>query len=134
MSTYMSMKTAQVLIAKFLPLTSNMSTKALGMIKPLACSLKNCREGITAKGVLETLAEVEQRLIAKKDELLEAPCQKTCWKNKYLHRVMVLDHLVKHKANKNEEDLPAWQWLQQLVVTLGEDHRYAKASHVAVCQ
>ncbi|KAG1895935.1 uncharacterized protein F5891DRAFT_983797 [Suillus fuscotomentosus] len=65
---------------------------------------------VTAKGVLETPAEVEERLIVKKDELLK----------KYLRRATVLDHLVKQKTDDKEEDLPAWQWLQQLVKTLGE--------------
>ncbi|KAG1906103.1 uncharacterized protein F5891DRAFT_907256, partial [Suillus fuscotomentosus] len=76
---------------------------------------------VTAKGILETLAEVEQRLITKKDESLKATHQTTRQKNKYLRRVMVLDHLVNHKADENEEDLPAWQWLQQLIRMLGED-------------
>lgn len=39
---------------------------------------------------------------------------------KYLRRVTVLDHLVKQTSDENREDLPAWQWLQQLVKTLGE--------------
>ncbi|KAG2052996.1 hypothetical protein BDR06DRAFT_972674 [Suillus hirtellus] len=65
---------------------------------------------VMAKGVLETPVEVEERLIVKKDELLK----------KYLCRATVLDHLVKQKTDDKEEDLPAWQWLQQLVKTLGE--------------
>jgi hypothetical protein len=39
---------------------------------------------------------------------------------KYLRRATVLDHLVKQISDENREDLPAWQWLQQLVKTLGE--------------
>ncbi|KAG1761637.1 hypothetical protein EDD22DRAFT_752405, partial [Suillus occidentalis] len=70
---------------------------------------------VTAKGGLETPAEVEQRLIMKKDESLKVTCQTTCRKNKYSCRATVLDHLVKYKTNENEEDLPAWQWLQKLV-------------------
>ncbi|KAG1885141.1 hypothetical protein F4604DRAFT_1676540 [Suillus subluteus] len=67
---------------------------------------------VTAMGGLETPAEVEQRLITKKDETLKATHQTTRRKNKYLRRVMVLNHLVKHKTDENEEDVPAWQWLQ----------------------
>ncbi|KAG1849478.1 hypothetical protein F4604DRAFT_1491249, partial [Suillus subluteus] len=59
---------------------------------------------VTAKGGLETPAEVEQRLIMKKDGTLKATRQTTRRKN----------------ADENEEDLPAWKWLQQLVGTLGE--------------
>ncbi|KAG1723514.1 hypothetical protein EDB19DRAFT_1916073 [Suillus lakei] len=75
---------------------------------------------VTPKGGLETPAEVEQRLIAKKDEVLKAARQNTRRKNKYLHRAMVLEHLVKYKTNEDEEDAPGWQWLQRLVGTLGE--------------
>jgi hypothetical protein len=39
---------------------------------------------------------------------------------KNFHRATVLHHLVKQKTGNKEEDLPAWQWLQQLVKTLGE--------------
>ncbi|KAG1901558.1 uncharacterized protein F5891DRAFT_931587, partial [Suillus fuscotomentosus] len=59
---------------------------------------------VTAKGVLETPAEVEERLITKKDKLLKVTRQTTRRRN----------------TDDKEEDLPAWQWLQQLVKTLGE--------------
>ncbi|KAG1853564.1 hypothetical protein C8R48DRAFT_675830 [Suillus tomentosus] len=75
---------------------------------------------VTAKGVLETPAEVEERLIAKKDKLLKVTRQTTRRRNKYLRRATVLDHLVKQKTDDKEEDLPVWQWLQQLVKMLGE--------------
>ncbi|KAG1775116.1 hypothetical protein EV702DRAFT_946811, partial [Suillus placidus] len=74
----------------------------------------------TAMGGLETPAEVEQRLTTKKDESLKVTRQTTCRKNKYSRRATVLDHLIKYKTDENEEDLPAWQWLQKLVRTLGE--------------
>ncbi|KAG2114202.1 uncharacterized protein F5147DRAFT_536318, partial [Suillus discolor] len=61
---------------------------------------------VTAKGALETPAEVEERLIAKKDETLKSTRQTTRRKNQI--------------SDENREDLPAWQWLQQLVKTLGE--------------
>ncbi|KAG2063089.1 hypothetical protein BDR04DRAFT_1164260 [Suillus decipiens] len=75
---------------------------------------------VTAKGGLETPAEVEQRLITKKGEVLKAACQNMHQKNKYLLRAMVLEHLIKYKTDKDKEDTPGWQWLQQLVRILGE--------------
>ncbi|KAG2086964.1 uncharacterized protein F5147DRAFT_781473 [Suillus discolor] len=67
---------------------------------------------VTEKGVLETSAEVEVRLIVKKDEILKVTRQMTSPK--------FLNHLVKQKTNDKEEDFLAWQWLQKLVKTLGE--------------
>ncbi|KAG1721115.1 hypothetical protein EDB19DRAFT_1592693, partial [Suillus lakei] len=69
---------------------------------------------VTPKGGLETPAEVEQRLIAKKDEVLKAACQNTRQKN----------------TDKDEEDAPGWQWLQRLVRTLGERSMSSEESDV----
>ncbi|KAG1830053.1 hypothetical protein DFJ58DRAFT_632439, partial [Suillus subalutaceus] len=69
---------------------------------------------VTPKGGLETPAEVEQRLIMKKDELLKMTHQTTHQRN----------------ADKNQEDLPAWQWLQRLVKTLGESGMSSEESDV----
>ncbi|KAG1880916.1 hypothetical protein F4604DRAFT_1547564, partial [Suillus subluteus] len=69
---------------------------------------------VTAKGGLETPAEVEQRLITKKDESLKVTRQTTCRKN----------------TDEDEEDLPAWQWLQKLVRTLGEAGMSSEESDV----
>ncbi|KAG2744761.1 hypothetical protein P692DRAFT_20877833 [Suillus brevipes Sb2] len=85
---------------------------------------------VTAKGGLETPAEVEQRLIMKKDESLKVTRQTTRRKNKYSRRATVLDHLVKYKTDENEEDLPAWQWLQKLVMTLGDAGMSSEESDV----
>ncbi|KAG2086032.1 hypothetical protein BD769DRAFT_1397046 [Suillus cothurnatus] len=85
---------------------------------------------ITAKGALETPAEVEERLIAKKDETLKLTRQTTRRKNKYLWRVTVLDHLIKQMSDENREDLPAWQWLQLLVKTLGEGGMSSEESDI----
>jgi hypothetical protein len=49
---------------------------------------------------------------------------------KYLRRVTVLDHLVKQMSDENREDLPAWQWLQLLVKTLGEGGMSSEESDV----
>ncbi|KAG2752470.1 hypothetical protein P692DRAFT_20871946 [Suillus brevipes Sb2] len=112
--------------------------------KVIGLLLKNCGEGVTErtghfkaaqpkvtpKGGLETPAEVEQRLIAKKDEVLKAARQNTRRKNKYLRRAMVLEHLVKYKTDEDEEDAPGWQWLQRLVGTLGERGMSSEESDV----
>ncbi|KAG2096020.1 hypothetical protein BD769DRAFT_1336510, partial [Suillus cothurnatus] len=71
---------------------------------------------ITAKGALETPAEVEERLIAKKDEMLKLTRQTTRRKNQM--------------SDENREDLPAWQWLQLLVKTLGEGGMSSEESDV----
>jgi hypothetical protein len=39
---------------------------------------------------------------------------------KFHRRKTVLDHTVNLKTTDNEDDLPAWEWLQCLVSTLGE--------------
>ncbi|KAG1859693.1 hypothetical protein F4604DRAFT_1539192, partial [Suillus subluteus] len=64
---------------------------------------------VTAKGGLETAAEVEERLIAKRDESL---------KSKYLHRAKVLEQVIELKKDGEDKDLPAWQWLQKLIQML----------------
>ncbi|KAG2054469.1 hypothetical protein BDR06DRAFT_854248, partial [Suillus hirtellus] len=69
---------------------------------------------VTAKGGLETPEEVEQRLITKKDEALKVTRQTTRRKN----------------TDGNKEDLPAWQWLQRLVRTLGEGGMSSEESDV----
>jgi hypothetical protein len=86
---------------------------------------KAAQPKITGKGAPETPAEVEVRLIAKKDQTLKVTRQTTRRKvlalilsQKYLRRLMVLNNLVKLKTNNKEEDLSAWQWLQQLVKML----------------
>jgi hypothetical protein len=49
---------------------------------------------------------------------------------KYFRRAMVLEHLVKYKTDEDEEDAPAWQWLQRLVRTLGEGGMSSEESDV----
>ncbi|KAG2368964.1 hypothetical protein BDR07DRAFT_1477575 [Suillus spraguei] len=87
---------------------------------------------VTAMGGLETPAEVEQRLITKKDESLKVTRQTTRQKNKYSRRATVLDHLIKYKTDENEEDLPAWQWLQKLVRMLGEAGMSSEESDIEI--
>ncbi|KAG2092399.1 hypothetical protein BD769DRAFT_1370991, partial [Suillus cothurnatus] len=69
---------------------------------------------ITAKGTLETPTELEQRLIMKKDETLKVTCQMTRQRN----------------VCSQSPDNCAWQWLQQLVKTLGEGGMSSEESDV----
>ncbi|KAG2053517.1 hypothetical protein BDR06DRAFT_1008657 [Suillus hirtellus] len=65
-----------------------------------------------AKGILETAAEVEERLITKRDEHLKLVHQTTRRRNKYIHRAKILEHIINLKKDNEDEDLPAWMWLQ----------------------
>ncbi|KAG2117589.1 hypothetical protein DEU56DRAFT_698943, partial [Suillus clintonianus] len=73
---------------------------------------------VTAKGCLETAEEVEERLIAKRGENLKSVRQTTRRRNKYLRRAKVLEQVIELKKDGEDDDLPAWQWLQKLVKTL----------------
>ncbi|KAG1818529.1 uncharacterized protein BJ212DRAFT_1479536 [Suillus subaureus] len=66
---------------------------------------------VTAKGCLEIAEAVEERLIAKRGENL---------KSKYLHRAKALEQVIKLKKDGEDDNLPAWQWLQKLVKMLGD--------------
>ncbi|KAG2034926.1 hypothetical protein BDR03DRAFT_984002 [Suillus americanus] len=66
---------------------------------------------VTEKGCLETVEEVEERLIAKRGENL---------KSKYLRRAKVLEQVIELKKDGEDDYLPAWKWLQKLVKMLGD--------------
>ncbi|KAG1756966.1 hypothetical protein EDB19DRAFT_1607172, partial [Suillus lakei] len=69
---------------------------------------------VTAKGCLETAEEVEERLIAKRGENLKLVCQTTRRRNK----------------DGEDNDLPAWQWLQKLVKMLGDGGMSSEESDI----
>ncbi|KAG1724927.1 hypothetical protein EDB19DRAFT_1593437, partial [Suillus lakei] len=71
---------------------------------------------VTAKGSLETAAEVEERLIAKRGENLKSVCQTTRRRNL--------------KNDGEDDDLPAWQWLQKLIKTLGDGGMSSEESDI----
>ncbi|KAG1722610.1 hypothetical protein EDB19DRAFT_1834931 [Suillus lakei] len=77
---------------------------------------------VTAKGILETAAKVEDRLITKRDENLK----------KYIHRAKILQKVIEPKkdAKDKDEDLPAWMWLQNLIKTLGDGGMSSEESDV----
>ncbi|KAG2127269.1 uncharacterized protein EDB93DRAFT_1109340 [Suillus bovinus] len=63
--------------------------------------------------------------------LLLAELQRRGLEERWLfRRVTVLDHLIGYKADEDEEDLPAWKWLQQLVGTLGEGGMSSEESDI----
>ncbi|KAG2358558.1 hypothetical protein BDR07DRAFT_1489309 [Suillus spraguei] len=85
---------------------------------------------VTAKGCLETAEEVKERLIAKRGENLKSVCQTTCRRNKYLRRAKVLEQVIELKKDGEDDDLPAWQWLQKLVKMLGDGGMSSKESDI----
>ncbi|KAG1875741.1 hypothetical protein F4604DRAFT_1540496, partial [Suillus subluteus] len=74
---------------------------------------------VTAKGILETAAEVEERLITKRGENLKSVRQTTRRRN----------HIIKLKDDE-DDDLPAWMWLQKLIKTLGDGGMSSEESDV----
>ncbi|KAI6156051.1 hypothetical protein EDD17DRAFT_1489976, partial [Pisolithus thermaeus] len=70
---------------------------------------RNAQPKLTGKGVLETLAETESRLVAAREALLKANRQ-----------MMRRRNVSKLKAEENEDNADAWKWLKDLTTTLGE--------------
>ncbi|KAG1833607.1 hypothetical protein DFJ58DRAFT_670850 [Suillus subalutaceus] len=85
---------------------------------------------VTAKGILETVAEVEERLVTKRDENLKSVCQTTRRQNKYICRAKILQHVIKLKKDDEDDDLPAWMWLETLIKTLGDGGMSSEESDV----
>ncbi|KAG1720019.1 hypothetical protein EDB19DRAFT_1836269 [Suillus lakei] len=85
--------------------------------KQLRMAWRAAQPKVTAKCILETAAEVEDRLITKRDENLKA---------KILQKVIEL----KKDAEDEDEDLPAWMWLQNLIKTLGDGGMSSEESDV----
>ncbi|KIN93788.1 hypothetical protein M404DRAFT_35728 [Pisolithus tinctorius Marx 270] len=77
---------------------------------------------ITTKGTVETSAEIEERLVVERTRVLKEGRQTTRRRNKYQRRCAVLEHMValKKDSTNGEGDLCAWQWLLQLIHTLGK--------------
>ncbi|KAI6105162.1 hypothetical protein EV401DRAFT_1892956, partial [Pisolithus croceorrhizus] len=76
--------------------------------KQLRTLWRNARPKLTAKGLIETPAEQEARLV--EENLIQ----------KYHQRKTVLDHIVTMKSEVPDDDLRSWQWLQHLIKSLGE--------------
>ncbi|KAG1774927.1 hypothetical protein EV702DRAFT_933817, partial [Suillus placidus] len=86
--------------------------------KRLRTTWRAAQPKVTAKGILETAAEVEERLITKRDESLKSVRQTTRRRNKYIRRAKILEHIINLKKDDEDEDLPAWMWLQKVIKTL----------------
>ncbi|KAG2108813.1 hypothetical protein DEU56DRAFT_920450 [Suillus clintonianus] len=49
---------------------------------------------------------------------------------KYLRRAKVLEQVIELKKDGEDDDLPAWQWLQKLVKTLGDGGMSSEESDI----
>ncbi|KAI6159901.1 hypothetical protein EDD17DRAFT_1761957 [Pisolithus thermaeus] len=81
---------------------------------------RNAQPKLTGKGVLETPAETESRLVAAREALLKANCRMTRRRNKYCQQMAVIENLAKLKVEENKDDADAWKWLKDLTTTLGK--------------
>ncbi|KAG1754120.1 hypothetical protein EDD22DRAFT_756298, partial [Suillus occidentalis] len=78
---------------------------------------------VTAKGILETPAEVEKRLVTKKDETLKATRQTTRRRN-------VGPQSPDNVGTEETSQKYSWRWLQRLIKTLGEGGMSSEESNV----
>ncbi|KAG6375694.1 hypothetical protein JVT61DRAFT_3268 [Boletus reticuloceps] len=101
---------------------------------------------LTSNGIVETPAEVEERMLEHLKQLGKASRQNTRRRNvsfrltvtkqihryfqKYLRRVSTLDGVVKLKTEGGDNDLVVWEWLQRLVRFLGENGMSSEESAV----
>ncbi|KAG1773674.1 hypothetical protein EV702DRAFT_929487, partial [Suillus placidus] len=88
--------------------------------KRLRTTWRAAQPKVMAKGILETAAEVEERLITKRDKSLKSVRQTTRRRN----------HIINLKKDDEDEDLPAWMWLQKVIKTLGDGGMSSEESDV----
>ncbi|KAI6098900.1 hypothetical protein EV401DRAFT_2146648 [Pisolithus croceorrhizus] len=91
---------------------------------------RNAQPKLTSKGVLETPAETEARLVEGRLQTGKESRQANRRWNKYHRRVMVLDEMVKLKSEVQDDDLQSWKWLQSLIKTLGKHGMSSEESSV----
>ncbi|KAI6039382.1 hypothetical protein EDC04DRAFT_2603244 [Pisolithus marmoratus] len=91
---------------------------------------RNAQPKVAATGHLETLGEVEARLINERTQAGKESRQATCRRNKYECRKLILDHIAALKSDTYDNDLPSWQWLGRLIKTLGEHGMSSEESAV----
>ncbi|KAI6097311.1 hypothetical protein EDD16DRAFT_1719307 [Pisolithus croceorrhizus] len=87
-------------------------------------------EELTAKGLIETPAEQEARLVEENLIQVKESRQATHCRNKYHRRKTVLDRIVTMKSEAPDDDLRSWQWLQRLIKSLGEHGMSSEESSV----
>ncbi|KAI5987192.1 hypothetical protein EDD15DRAFT_2372596 [Pisolithus albus] len=85
---------------------------------------------LTRNGNPETPAEVEARMLAHLEKLGKESRQATHRRNKYKRRKAVLDYVVQLRTEAGSDDQTAWEWLQRLVKTLGEQGMSSEESAV----
>ncbi|KAI6004950.1 hypothetical protein EDD15DRAFT_2359881 [Pisolithus albus] len=85
---------------------------------------------LTRNGNSETPAEVEARMLAHLEKLGKESRQATRRRNKYKWRKAVLDYVVQLRTEAGSDDQMAWEWLQRLVKTLGEQGMSSEESAV----
>ncbi|KAI6112802.1 hypothetical protein F5141DRAFT_1063147 [Pisolithus sp. B1] len=97
--------------------------------KRLRTLWKNAQPKLTAKGLIETPAEqearlVEESLILGKESRQAMHCQNIgIWKT-------VLDRIIAMKSEATDDDLRSWKWLQHLINTLGDRGMSSEESSV----
>ncbi|KAI6107825.1 hypothetical protein EDD16DRAFT_1712126 [Pisolithus croceorrhizus] len=92
--------------------------------KRLRTLWRNAQPKLTTKGVPETPAEHEARLVEDSRRLGKESRQK------YHRRKTVLDRIVAMKSETSDDDLGSWKWLQRLINTLGEHSMSSEESSV----
>ncbi|KAI6030222.1 hypothetical protein EDC04DRAFT_2898474 [Pisolithus marmoratus] len=98
--------------------------------KRLRTMWRKAQPKLMAKGILETPAETETRLVAEWNALLKANHQTMHCRNKYYRWLAVVEYLVKLKMEENEDDIDAWKWLKDLLACLGEHGMSSEESGV----
>ncbi|KAI5984007.1 hypothetical protein EDC04DRAFT_2615937 [Pisolithus marmoratus] len=98
--------------------------------KRLRTLWRNAQPKLTAKGLIETPAEHEARLVEESQRLGKESRQATRRRNKYHRRKTVLDRIVAMKSEDPDDDLRSWKWLQRLINTLGEHGMSSEESSV----
>jgi hypothetical protein len=114
--------------------------------KRLRTVWRNAQPKLLTSGSVESPPEVEAQLLDQRLRIAKESQQATRRRNvshdcdyriqvltmyrsqKSHCRKTVLDHTVNLKTADNEDDLPAWQWLQCLVSTLGEGRMSSEES------
>ncbi|KAH0828844.1 hypothetical protein J3R83DRAFT_3314 [Lanmaoa asiatica] len=98
--------------------------------KRLRTIWRNAQPKVTDKGHLEAPGETETHLINERMQASKESRQATRRRNKYQRRKIVLNRIVGLKSDTHDDDLPSWQWLQDLIKTLGEHGMSSEESAV----
>ncbi|PPQ81889.1 hypothetical protein CVT26_014320 [Gymnopilus dilepis] len=75
---------------------------------------------VKENGEVEAASELEERMATERDLVEKAARAGSRRRARYEHRVEVLVRIVEIKMDEQAKDLPIWEWLLELVQTLGE--------------